>query len=192
MAIYSLVKTSLIKEFTSQVKKHDKTPFFLACVHLEDESKTRLTFYLPGIHLHRSILMDLLNSHRVHSLHKPFNFQEVKHVNNHTTQIPFRRDYKWGEEGLITGGIYNRTKKSISKQAKQQLIKILLEFTLVFRLHNVVKNLIHFKTNQRGTYIQGGGGVITGCIFCLLVDGPKLAGLISGGWGTYKRMFRVS
>ena len=95
-----------------------RTPFFLACVHLEDESKTRVTFYLPGIHLHRSILMDFLKSHGVHSLHKPFNFQQVKHVNNHTTQIPFRRAYKWGEEGLITGGIYNWTKKSISEQAK--------------------------------------------------------------------------
>ena len=58
----------------------------------------------------------------------------------------------------MTGGIYNRTKKSISKQAKQQLIKILLAFTLFFKLQNVINNLIHFKTNQRGTYIQGGGG----------------------------------
>ena len=39
----------------------------------------------------------------------------------------------------------------------------------------------------------GGGGVITGCIFCLLVDGPITSRADKwGGGGTYKRTFRVS
>ena len=44
----------------------------------------------------------------------------------------------------------------------------------------------------RGGLISGGGGLITGCIFCLQVDGP-----IAGGGGglvsrrAYKRQFTV-
>ena len=39
-----------------------------------------------------------------------------------------------------------------------------------------------------------GGGRLTGCIFCLLVDGPvtSRADEWGGGVGTYKRTFRVS
>ena len=44
---------------------------------------------------------------------------------------------------------------------------------------------------------MGRGGGLTGCIFCLLVDGPITSradewGGGGRGWGTYKRTFRVS
>ena len=55
------------------------------------------------------------------------------------------------------------------------LIKILVEFDHVFKLHNIMKSQLHFKTSKTGPDIRELEGLIPGCI--LLLMGP---------WGAYK------
>ena len=61
------------------------------------------------------------------------------------------------------------------------LIKILFELDCFFKLQKVVKSQIHFNYKLEGADIQGGGGPLTGVLFCLQVDRPVNGG--SYKWG---------
>ena len=67
------------------------------------------------------------------------------------------------------------------------LIKILFELDHVFKLHNIVKSQLHFKTSKRGADIFSGGGRAYMWMY-FIADGPiNGGGLISAGgregWG---------
>ena len=66
-------------------------------------------------------------------------------------------------ERLITG----LKKKVFTTSYIAVLIKMLLEFDRFFKVQKAESISLHSK---RGLY--WGGGLITGCIFCLQVDGP--------------------
>ena len=73
------------------------------------------------------------------------------------------------------------------------LIKILFELDHVFKLHNIVKSQLHFKTSKRGADIFSGGGRAYMWMY-FIADGPINGGAYKcggrGGWG-YNWKFTV-